>query len=244
MSGKRRRRGGMQSRHGREAADPIGGLRITTPEGDELVIATVRYRVDDALAAGVLLQAQDDFDLTRDPDYLDEWDPEGDEALDFVWLETRPGAPDLAPPLGRRVLASITLTGTTLEAEAMSQRRLNACHQRLEDLLSDGIRLLETRTRTMEQAMSESEPMDVEEPALPPAEYLAEIEEQMLRQWIDESIPALGGLTPREAAKTPEGREKVLALIEQASRTQGFVTESPGVFSPDYSKVKEMLDLD
>jgi hypothetical protein len=36
-------------------------------------------------------------------------------------------------------------------------------------------------------------------PLILPPDTLAEMEEQMLRQWLDESIPALGGLTPREA---------------------------------------------
>ena len=36
-------------------------------------------------------------------------------------------------------------------------------------------------------------------PLILPPDTLAEMEEQMLRQWLDESIPALGGLKP-----TPE----------------------------------------
>jgi len=36
-------------------------------------------------------------------------------------------------------------------------------------------------------------------PLILPPDTLAEMEEQMLRQWLDESIPAVGDLTPREA---------------------------------------------
>jgi len=66
----------------------------------------------------------------------------------------------------------------------------------------------------------------------------------MLRQWIDESIPALGGLTPREAVKTPQGRQQVLALIEEAEAMQRRIKKEPGVFTPDYRKVKKMLGLE
>jgi len=66
----------------------------------------------------------------------------------------------------------------------------------------------------------------------------------MLRQWIDESIPALDGLTPREAVKTPEGRQQVLALIEHSVQMQERLPKKPGFFAPDYRKVKEMLGLE
>ncbi len=66
----------------------------------------------------------------------------------------------------------------------------------------------------------------------------------MLRQWIDDSIPALGGLTPREAVKTPEGRQQVLELIEHAGRMQKMMPKTPGMFAPDYRKVKKMLGLE
>jgi len=93
--------------------------------------------------------------------------------------------------------------------------------------------------------MRESKPRPKpEEPVIPPPEVVAQIEEQMLRQWIDESIPALGGLTPREAVKTPQGRQQVLALIEEAEAMQRRIKKEPGVFTPDYRKVKKMLGLE
>lgn len=66
----------------------------------------------------------------------------------------------------------------------------------------------------------------------------------MLRQWIDDSIPALGGLTPREAVETPEGRQQVLELIEHAEQMQRMMPKTPGTFTPDYRKVKKMLGLE
>jgi hypothetical protein len=79
---------------------------------------------------------------------------------------------------------------------------------------------------------------------MPPPEVIAELEEKMLRQWIDDSIPALGGLTPREAVKTPGGRRQVLELIDYATRMQKMMPKTPGAFAPDYRKVKKMLGLE
>ena len=36
--------------------------------------------------------------------------------------------------------------------------------------------------------------------------------------WINQKIPALGGITPREAVKNPDGRESVEALLLDAER--------------------------
>ena len=38
------------------------------------------------------------------------------------------------------------------------------------------------------------------------------------RAWVDDSIPALGGKTPREAVQTADGREAVEALLFEAER--------------------------
>ena len=75
-------------------------------------------------------------------------------------------------------------------------------------------------------------------------EAIADLEEQMLRQWINESIPALGGMTPLEAVKTPEGRQMVLDLIDYIKRRQKKHSPPPGMVSPDPDKVKTMLGLE
>ncbi|HDQ72460.1 MAG TPA: hypothetical protein ENN19_10230 [Chloroflexi bacterium] len=86
----------------------------------------------------------------------------------------------------------------------------------------------------IDTVLSEPPPTEVEEPFVPPPELLAEIEDKMLRQWINESIPALGGQTPREAVK-------VLELIEYSVQTQKRRPKRPGIFAPDHRKVKKML---
>jgi hypothetical protein len=46
-----------------------------------------------------------------------------------------------------------------------------------------------------------------------PEEAIAEIQERMEQRWCDESVPALGGLTPREAVADPTRREEVERLL-------------------------------
>jgi hypothetical protein len=242
MSKKRIKRRRSLSRSGRPAAGrraPPGGIRLTTPEGDEIVVARARYRhtgLEDILS---VLRLAVDFGLDGDVE------PEPDGTFRFPWYETRPDAPALSAPIGKRVLAQLTVTPAALEVEAPSRRRLDDCRRRLEQLLGDRIRLVETKVQDVDEALRERKPRaEPQEPFIPPPEFVAELEEKMLCQWIDDSIPALGGLTPREAVKTPEGRRQVLALIEDSVEMQERVARTPGMFAPDYRKVKKMLGLE
>ena len=238
------RRRSLRSRKPRPSRSSAGMPRFTTPEGDDVVFATARYRhsaLGDILA---ILGELDEFGLR------DELDPEAwrkaddGDSLEFPWFETRPGVPEPAEPLAVRVLAFVTLTAETLEVDAPSHRRLAHCRQRLEELLGDRIRLVETRALSPDEALRQAPPSDPADFVLLPPEVMAELEEQMLREWIDDSIPALGGQTPREAVKTPEGREQVLELIDYITDAQAQQSRPAGMFSPDYRKVKEMLGLE
>jgi hypothetical protein len=210
---------------------------LVTSEGDALVFTSAHYQHTTPEEIREILKQVNDFD-TDDTLGLD-------RSLHFTWLETRSGVRSLFAPIGRRILANLTLTPTSLEVEAMSQQRLNDCCKRLEQLLGDRIRLVEKGTKSVRRALSEPKPrVEPKEPLIPPPEVLAEIEEKILRQWIDDSIPALGGLTPRQAVKTPEGRKRVLELIDEAERMQQMIKKTPGTFTPDYRKVKKMLGLE
>jgi hypothetical protein len=241
MSHKRRRKRD-QSRKSTQSRRPAGGIHLTTPEGDALIFTSARYQhaaMDEILQ---ILRGAGDFGLDEDENTLE---PEPDGSLHLPWYETRPDAPSLFAPIGRRILANLILTPTALEVEAMSQRRLDDCHHRLVQLLGERIQRVHTQAKSADQALRERKPRDTpQEPVIPPPEVIAELEEQMLRQWIDDSIPALGGLTPREAVKTPEGRRQVLELIDEAPRMQKMMPKRPGVFAPDYRKVKKMLGLE
>jgi hypothetical protein len=241
---KRRRR----TRPQQPAARPrvlSGGIHLTTPEGDKIVLTSAHYRhaaMEDILS---VLQQADDFGLEDDLEPESDAEARAAGPIDFPWYETRSGAPKPFAPIGRRVLANLTLTPTTLEVQAMSQRRLDDCHRRLGQLLGERIQRVRTQAKDVDRALRERKPRAaLQEPAMPPPEVIAELEEQMLRQWIDDSIPALGGLTPREAVKTPEGRRQVLELIEHSVQLQTMMPKTPGTFAPDYRKVKKMLGLE
>jgi len=251
MSKKRHRRHRSHKRL-TTPAGPARGPQLVTHEGDPLLFASTQYRHTSLEEIRQALKETDDFGLD------DDLEPGPDGSITFPWLETpspQPspwegegapmGAPSAPAPLGQRALATLTLTPTALTVEAMSRPRLVACQRRLESLLGDLIHFAGSETKTPAQVLGETEPQaEPPAPLILPPEAIAELEERMLREWIDDSIPALGGLTPREAVKTLEGRQRVLDLIDYIARQQRRVGKAPGMFSPDYRKVKRMLGLE
>ncbi len=216
---------------------PFGDIQLVTPEGDEIVFTSARYLHDSPDEIRAVLKQARDFQVGRAPE------PDGSYSID--WHETRSKARQTPAPIGKRVLAHLTLTQQAIEIEAMSEQRLADGRKRLEYLLGDRIRLAETKIKSTDQALREHTPRgEPPAPFTPPPEVIAEIEEKLLRQWIDDSIPALGGLTPREAVKTPEGRKRVLELIDYVGQLQKTSQQTPGAFTPDYRKVKKMLGLE
>ena len=230
-----------RSRRSRKSAKPrslASALQIVTPEGDAFAFTNAHYQHDALEDILQVLKQTDEFQADDE-----DGEPEPDGSFHLTRFETRPGA--RSTPIGQRVLAHLTVTATTLKVEAMSRQRLDDCCQLLERLLGDRIRLVEIEEKEVDQALRERKPhSEPKEPFIPPPEVIAELEEKMLHQWIDDSIPALGGMTPREAVKTPEGREQVLELLEYVEQMQKRMPKAPGVFAPDYRKVKKMLGLE
>jgi hypothetical protein len=234
----------------RKLAPPSGrppvGPTLVTPEGDPLVFARARYTLTAAIEGRQAAMAEIAELLAQEEDFGEgnEVEVESDTMLQFPWYETDPGAKPTQDPMDRRILAIVTLKAEELEVETMSRRRMARCRGRLEDLLRTRIRLAETTTRSAAEMLAEPPPEDEPEPLVLPPEVVAEMKDRMLRRWLDESIPALDGMTPREAARTPEGRQMLEDLIEYIERQQARVRRDSGMFSPDYREAKKMLGLE
>jgi len=158
---------------------PFGGIQLVTPEGDEIAFASVRYMHDSPDEIHTVLKQARDFHMGRAPG------PDGSYSID--WHEARSRARQTPASIGKRVLAHLTLTQQAIEIEAMSEQRLADCRTRLEYLLGDHIRLAETKIKSMGQILPEHTPRgEPPAPITPPPEVIAEIEEKLLRQSIDD----------------------------------------------------------
>ncbi len=55
---------------------------------------------------------------------------------------------------------------------------------------------------------------------------MREVKEQHYAQWLNDSIPALGGKTPREAARTKSGRERLTMIVNEIELTESKEPEA------------------
>ncbi|MGB8020598.1 MAG: SEC-C domain-containing protein [Candidatus Nanopelagicales bacterium] len=189
--------------------------KLTTSDGEGLAVFASEFRTD----FPELLR--EELDVLFEPTGEDGWH----------LGETGEGQ-------GVRVLGTLALSGDQLTVQALSQTRFDAV---MEILATASVELVEVDHRVtlpddllgdaadegaQDAPDGESEDVDLtghatsgvlspdevaENPELVAAlaEYIAKLE----RDWLDESIPALAGSTPREAAADPTRREDLIRLL-------------------------------
>ena len=59
-------------------------------------------------------------------------------------------------------------------------------------------------------------------------------------KWIDEKIPALGGKTPREAARDPDSKQQLILLLNDIESKAGPLSKVP---QPPIERMKKELGL-
>jgi len=211
---------------------------LVTPEGDPLILCEASFAHNDMRGIARILGQAADFGQEEPSDLGP------DMIYGFAWYGTGPYAGPMTGLGGQRIIAGIELAPVLLQVRTMSEPRLAACRARLEELLGDRIVWLRAETKSPVQALLDSPPDDQPElPELPP-KVIAELNERMLRQWLDESIPALGGKTPREAVQTPEGRLELADLVSYIQDQQAARPQGGPWFSPDYSQVWDLLGVE
>jgi hypothetical protein len=147
------------------------------------------------------------------------------------------------PNSGRTVIGFVRIGGDALRAETTSSTRADALRARIEAACGDRIRhrarehtdpLSERARRAGRGAKREQTP-----PEMIPA--LLELKRRQFARWVDESIPALGGRTPREAARTVSGRAAVELLLKDIENRERRLPDGADF---DFAEVRKELRLD
>ena len=72
--------------------------------------------------------------------------------------------------------------------------------------------------------------------------FLQATTQKQTESWVHEKIPALGGRTPIEAVRDPDGKEAVEALLAHWERHDENDV-SPNLIRPDISAIRRLLNL-
>ncbi|MBI4774742.1 MAG: SEC-C domain-containing protein [Deltaproteobacteria bacterium] len=137
-----------------------------------------------------------------------------------------------SPGMSNTVLGRIVIDGRRLSAEVNSAERAETLRREIDVRLGDGTRFKLDEIQDPDSMMRRSasgtaakkKSKEHEELMQHPEvqEQLAEIISRHWESWVDQSIPALGGESPRDAVKTADGREAVEALLQDAERGLGL----------------------
>ncbi|CAN5829385.1 SEC-C metal-binding domain-containing protein [soil metagenome] len=148
-------------------------------------------------------------------------------------------------PNGERILrAHLRVEDDRLVIEANSEERLERVLDVVFAFDPDAEVDVDERTdpaTAVRQRRASGEPM---EPLEEPSPELREVVEDYLRQqeeaWLDESIPGLAGLTPRQAADDPTRREDLVAMLRDLDR----MAEAPGFTGFDPDRLRAQLGIE
>jgi hypothetical protein len=156
---------------------------------------------------------------------------------------------------GNTSLATLTISKIRLVVDVNSEQRSKRIQKEIKKRLGDDAVLLRTTVKSQEGIMKEAEKEEARgKPAResehdrlmresPEARaFMKEMMEKHWADWPDTSLPALRGMTPRKAAKHPEGRELLESLLMEFDlRNQDQDDESLWV---DTAKLRKKLGLD
>jgi hypothetical protein len=200
---------------------------LRNTDGDPLRLHELYFAIDSPAEAfdqlkGLAAQV-DESDVLQDA----AWDADGHlHAVEFPWLQDGQSS---GPAPQHTVLGHLRIEGHRLIASVNSQNRAERIRAEIEARLGQRVRYQVTDMQSVNSLLRDAEshpgrphPDDMERLRVLP-EVQHEVE-QMLeahwRDWVEMQLPALGGQTPMEAVQDADGREMVIALLDDMERRE------------------------
>jgi hypothetical protein len=163
--------------------------------------------------------------------------------------------PNSTPALENKILGILMIEGPRLKIEINSARRAENIRREIETRLGKHARYLTTEIQSpdaiLETIRDQSGGMPEVDPEQDELMQIPEVREQVAKaigahwqNWVDEKIPALGHLTPRQAVKTPDGRESVEALLLDAQMYMDADEHMRDAVAAAIADVRRRLELD
>jgi len=198
---------------------------LQNTDGDLLRFHTIHYEID---APGLVFEKLKDLSATTSEAELIE-SADLDESGRVIRVEipwSRKGQ-NMTPALENTILGMLVIEDRRLKIEVNSARRAENIRREIETRLGGHARYITTeiqspdamleKFRDRRGEMAEADPEQNELMQIPEVrEQVGKVVLAHWQNWVDEKIPALGHLTPRQAVKTPDGRESVEALLLDA----------------------------
>ena len=225
---------------------------LCNTDGDPLLFHTLRFRIESAEAAFDALsplavgrsreELLDDAELGEDGKLRSvaiDWIKEGNRKFK-TWDNT--------------ILGHIKISGELVIADVNSENRAKRLRKEIERRLGAMAVHESTLVQTLDDMRKHASQETAEDKELRDAEMEAmlrdpEVKEQMqafmqkqVESWVHQKIPALGGRTPLQAVRDPDGKEMVEALLLDWERRKER-NVPPNQIRPDIGALRRLLNL-
>jgi hypothetical protein len=199
---------------------------VITSERDPVMFTKLRFDVIEPERLYTLLRGCSDLRET--------------EPKTFTWWEQTDD--------GWRSLGTIRIDQEHLVGETNSRQRAERLRALLESVAGTAIRYRATALQDLHQALSafSQRPYPKRESFIPPElerQVLTEYKERHYRTWPDHPLPALGGRTPRQAARLKTWRSRVISVLKDMENSEARIAEQGGP-TYDFSWIWKELQLE
>jgi hypothetical protein len=226
--------------------------RLCNTDGDPLVFHSLKFRIDSAEktleALAPLAEGRSKEQLLEDA----EFDERGElGSVSFDWLKK--GNPKISS-WDNTILGSIKISESSLHAEVNSEKRAKRLRDEIEKRLGANVTHQSTVAQTVDEMVaklpkrnSAQEKIDEEtgDDIFRDPEVRKQFQEKVQKQveaWAYQKIPILGGRTPMQAVRDPDGREIVESLLLDWERRAEEGGYQSGI-RPDFNAVRKLLKV-
>jgi hypothetical protein len=224
---------------------------LRNTDGDKLILTTLAYRLRCSPASAydrlrALARTFDD-DVTH---LLSNATMNAAGELQAVTLPWSKTGNRMHKDWGNTTLGMIEIDRDRLQVQVNSERRSRRIEREIAKRLgADAVferrvgdpveQLLAERKNQPRDPLADAEQERLEQqPEV--QEYMRQMSERHWDAWLDTRLPALGNRTPRQAARTADGRERLEALLAEFAWT---AERTPNAMSPDVPALRARLGL-
>jgi|GEM_PF-5160611 len=194
---------------------------IVSAEGDPVVFHSSSYQIYDLPYVVKTLKQDSRFDFSPD------------SVGTFIWKGPIDGEKQstLDAMGASRIYGTIRLSDHSITVECFTQKRWMICVDLLRSILGEkmGSEIIKSETEIADAIKDTPHIRDSDQ--LPKSPEMRKIEQDLIdsyyMKWLDEEIPALEGKTPREAARDPMLRQKLIFLLNELESTSTPVSNIP-----------------
>ena len=145
------------------------------------------------------------------------------------------------------LMGNITISAGKITVEVNSKVRAETIIKLINNTLGDDVSYQKTKVESFDKKLSsvkpskqnKSEKININSPEA--QAFLKEYTEKHWNNWLNESIPILDGLTPYQAAKIKDGREKLEALLLDFDRKNERSQDN--LISSNVDEIRKKLGL-